>query len=91
MVFEAAIYQYFPNKETLLSSLIAHYLRRRFDAIMAMIRAVQGEERATRTVVPLEEVLRRLVHGTIRLKQQGLPLEFTLISWFSSRACPVRR
>jgi AcrR family transcriptional regulator len=78
-----SIYQYFPSKETLLSSLIAHYMRRRFDAIMALIRAIQDEERATQKLVPLEEVMRRLVHGTIRLKQQGLPLEFALISWFA--------
>ena len=78
-----SIYQYFPSKETLLSSLIAHYMRRRFDAIMAMIRGLQDEERATQTVVPLEEIMRRLVHGTIRLKQKGLPLEFALISWFA--------
>ena len=58
-------------------------MRRRFDAIMAMIRAIQDEERATQTVVPLEEIMRRLVHGTIRLKQTGLPLEFALISWFA--------
>lgn len=78
-----SIYQYFPSKETLLSSLIAHYMRRRFEAIMALIRAIQEEERATQTQVPLEEVMRRLVHGTIRLKQKGLPLEFALISWFA--------
>jgi len=78
-----SIYQYFPSKETLLSSLIAHYMRRRFEAIMAMIRAVQDEERATETVVPLEEIMRRLVHGTIGLKRKGLPLEFALISWFA--------
>ncbi|HKY39080.1 MAG TPA: TetR/AcrR family transcriptional regulator [Polyangiaceae bacterium] len=78
-----SIYQYFPSKETLLSSLIAHYMRRRFEAIMAMIRAIQDEERTTQTVVPLEEIMRRLVHGTIRLKQTGLPLEFALISWFA--------
>lgn len=78
-----SIYQYFPSKETLLSSLIAHYMRRRFDAIMAMIRTLQDDERTTGTRVPLEEVMRRLVHGTIRLKQKGLPLEFALISWFA--------
>ena len=78
-----SIYQYFPSKEALLSSLIAHYMRRRFDAIMAMIRTLQDEERATQKRVPLEEVMRRLVHGTIRLKQKGLPLEFALISWFA--------
>jgi hypothetical protein len=58
-------------------------MRRRFDAIMAMIRAMQAEERATQTVVPLEQVMRRLVHDTIDLKQRGLPLEFALISWFA--------
>jgi len=78
-----SIYQYFPSKETLLSSLIAHFMRRRFDAIMAMIHGLQEEERATQTLVPLEEIMRRLVHGTIRLKQKGLPLEFALISWFA--------
>lgn len=78
-----SIYQYFPSKETLLSSLIAHYMRRRFDAIMAMIRAIHDEERATQALVPLEEIMRRLVHGTIRLKQNGLPLEFALVSWFA--------
>jgi AcrR family transcriptional regulator len=78
-----SIYQYFPSKDALLSSLLAHYMRRRFDAIMAMIRAIQDEERATQTVVPLEEIMRRLVQGTIRLKQKGLPLEFALISWFA--------
>jgi AcrR family transcriptional regulator len=78
-----SIYQYFPSKDVLLSSLIARFMRRRFEAIMALIVTIQEEERATKTITPLEEIMRRLVEGTIRLKRNRLSLEFALISWFA--------
>lgn len=78
-----SIYQYFPSKDALLSSLIERFMRRRFEAIMDLVRGLQKEEAETGRVTPLDEVMRRLVEGTIRLNRGTLPVERALISWFA--------
>ncbi len=78
-----SIYQYFPSKEALLTSLLTRYMRRRFEAIMKLVEAIQEEEATNKTVLPLEEVMKRLVFGTVGLKKMGLPIELALISWFA--------
>ncbi len=65
-----SVYQYFPSKEMLLSSLIARFMRRRFEAIMQMIRDVEEEERRTGRLVPLETIMTRLVR---RRREIGRP------------------
>ena len=49
---------------------------------MELIGAIQQEEAETGSVTPLEEIMRCLVSGTIRLNRQALPVERALISWF---------
>jgi AcrR family transcriptional regulator len=78
-----SIYQYFPSKDALLTSLIERFMRRRFEAIMELIRTVQKEEAETGAVTPLEEIMQRLVGGTIRLNRGTLPVERALIAWFA--------
>jgi AcrR family transcriptional regulator len=78
-----SVYQYFPSKEALLSSLIARFMRRRFEAIMAMIHEVEAEERETGALVPLETIMGRLVRGTVALNKRALPIERALIAWFA--------
>src|SRR4051794_16427013 len=70
-----SIYQYFPSKDALLSSLIERFMRRRFDAIMDLIRAIQEEEAESGAITPLEEIMKRLVEGTIRMNRGALPIE----------------
>lgn len=77
-----SIYQYFPSKEALLTSLIARFVRRRFEAIMQMIDDIEREERETGNVVPLAVVMGRLVDGALGLNRRALPLERALIAWF---------
>jgi len=69
-----SVYQYFPSKEVLLSSLIARFMRRRFEAIMQMIRDVEEEERRTGRLVPLENIMTRLVEVTVALNKKALPI-----------------
>ncbi|HEY8075269.1 MAG TPA: TetR/AcrR family transcriptional regulator [Labilithrix sp.] len=78
-----SVYQYFPSKEALLSSLIVRFMRRRFEAIMQMIRDVEDEERRTGQLVPLETIMTRLVEGTVALNKKALPIERGLIRWFA--------
>jgi AcrR family transcriptional regulator len=78
-----SLYQYFPSKDALLSSVIEWFMRRRFEAIMDLIRAIQREEAETGSVTPLEEIMRRLVEGTLRLNRSALPIESALIAWFA--------
>jgi AcrR family transcriptional regulator len=78
-----SIYQYFPSKDALLTSLIEWFMRRRFEAIMDLICEVQREEAETGSVTPLEEIMRRLVGGTIRFNRQTMPIERALIAWFA--------
>jgi AcrR family transcriptional regulator len=78
-----SIYQYFPSKNALLTSLIERFMRRRFEAIMGLIHALQKEEAETGSVTPLEEIIRRLVGGTIRLNRATMPVERALIAWFA--------
>jgi AcrR family transcriptional regulator len=78
-----SIYQYFPSKDALLSSLIERFMRRRFEAIMDLVRGIQKEEAERGTVTPLAEIMRRLVHGTIRMNRGALPIEKALIAWFA--------
>ena len=77
-----SVYQYFPSKEALLTSLIARFLRRRFEAIMQMIDEIEREERETGRVVPLAVVMGRLVDGALGMNRRALPLERALIAWF---------
>jgi AcrR family transcriptional regulator len=78
-----SLYQYFPSKEALLSSLISRFMRSRFETIMKMIRDVEEEERATGKLVPLETIMTRLVSGTVSLNKKALPIERSLIAWFA--------
>lgn len=78
-----SIYQYFPSKDALLSSLIERFMRRRFEAIMDLVRGIQREEAETGSVTSLDEIMKRLVEGTIRLNRGALPIERALIAWFA--------
>lgn len=77
-----SLYQYFPSKSALLTALLTRFVRRRFEAILAMIHELDESDRAAGVATPLDVVMRRLVEGTFSLASARGPLERGLVSWF---------
>lgn len=77
-----SLYQYFPSKNALLTALLTRFVRRRFDAIFAMIAQLEEEERTSGVPTSLEDVMTRLVEGTFALAADRPALERALVAWF---------
>lgn len=77
-----SLYQYFPDKDALLSGLIARFVRRRFEAILRLVTELEEKERATGERIPLETVMDTLVRGTMAMNWSNVRLERALIAWF---------
>ncbi len=77
-----SLYQYFPSKGALLTALLTRFVRRRFEAIVAMIHELDQREQVTGVITPLDVVMRTLVEGTFSLASSRGPLEGALVSWF---------
>ncbi|MFO0669464.1 MAG: TetR/AcrR family transcriptional regulator [Polyangiaceae bacterium] len=78
-----SLYQYFPNKESLLTGLIARFVRRRFDAILELIAELEREEQRTGERASLEAVMTILVEGTLGMNKKSAPVERALVAWFA--------
>lgn len=78
-----SLYQYFPNKESLLTGLIARFVRRRFDAILELIAELEREEQRTGERASLEAVMAILVEGTLGMNKKSAPVERALVAWFA--------
>ena len=50
-------------------------MRRRFEAIMGMIHDLEQEEASTGLAIPLEQIMKRLVHGTMGLNRSSMAIE----------------